>query len=60
MSKGGEMLGNLNVKTHGNQQPSPLNTLRVSGKVQRLTGEDVTNKPDTSAAPEKDDIVRAV
>ena len=59
MRKSGELLGNLNATAHGNQQPSPLNTMKVGGKVQRLTGEDVTDKPDTSAAPERDDIVRA-
>jgi len=40
----------LNIR-YGNQQPSPLNDLyKVSGKVQRLIGEDgSTNKPNTSA-----------
>jgi len=31
----------------------------VGCKAQRLMGEDATNKPDTSAAPERDEIVRA-
>lgn len=59
--KGGELLGSPNEKDEGYQQPSQSNVTRlVDWKVQRLTGEDSqTNKPDTSAAPERDDIVRA-
>lgn len=59
--KGGELLGSPNVKDEGYQQPSQSNVRSiVDWKVQRLTGEDTqTNKPDTSAAPERDDIVRA-
>ena len=59
--KGGELLGSPNGNAEGNQQPSRSNVVSMVGrKVQRLTGEDTqTNKPDTSAAPERDDIVRA-
>jgi len=59
--KGGELLENPNSKEKDNQQPSLSNVrFLVDRKVQRLTGEDSqTNKPDTSAAPERDDIVRA-
>lgn len=44
-----------------NQQLSLPNVISFVGrKVQRLTGADLqTNKPDTSARPERDDIVRA-
>lgn len=58
--KGGELLGSLNADAHGYQQPSQSNVIDIVGwKVQRLTGEDSqTDKPDTSAAPERDDIVR--
>ena len=41
----------------GNQQPSLSNGKYVDRKVQRLTGEEPTNNPDTSARPERDDIV---
>ena len=61
-SKGGELRENLNaILAHGNPQPSLSNVLIFVGrKVQRLTGEETqTNKPDTSAAPERDEIVRA-
>lgn len=61
-SKGGELRENLNaILAHGNPQPSRSNVLIFVGrKVQRLTGEDAqANKPDTSAAPERDEIVRA-
>ncbi len=60
--KGGELRGHLNdILSHGNPQPSRSNVLDYVGrKVQRLTGEDAqSDKPDTSAAPERDDIVRA-
>jgi hypothetical protein len=59
--KSGELLGNPNERDEGNQQPSQSNVIQiVDWKVQRLTGEDSrTDKPDTSAAPERDDIVRA-
>ena len=61
VSKSGELLGNPNEKDEGNQQPSQSNVIRiVDWKVQRLTAEDSqTNKADTSAAPERDEIVRA-
>lgn len=42
-----------------NPEPSRVNGLRVTRKVQRLTGEEPTDKPDTSARPERDEIVRA-
>ncbi len=61
-SKGEELRGTLNaILAHGNPQPSRSNVVDfVERKVQRLTGEDsTTNKPDTSIAPERDDIVRA-
>ncbi len=59
--KGGELLETPNAKGEGNQQPSQSNVVSlVDWKVQRLTGEDTqSDKPDTSAAPERDDIVRA-
>lgn len=59
-SKGGELRGTLKaILAHGNPQPSQSNVVKiVDWKVQRLTGEDITtNKPDTSAAPERDEIV---
>lgn len=37
--------------THGNPEPSAVKEIEVAAKVQRLTGEDSTNKPDTSAQP---------
>jgi len=43
--------------TEGNQQPSLSNGKYVDRKVQRLMGEEPTNKPNTSARPERDDIV---
>jgi len=60
--KGGELRENLNAqKAHGNPQPSRENVLSfVSRKVHRLTVEDAqSNKTDTSAAPERDEIVGA-
>lgn len=59
--KSGELLETPNGKAEGNQQPSQSNVVKiVDWKVQRLMGEETTtNKPDTSAAPERDDIVRA-
>lgn len=47
----------LTDDTEGNQQPSLSNGKYVDRKVQRLTGEEPTNNPDTSARPERDDIV---
>ena len=32
-----------------NLEPSSLNSIKIDEKVQRLTGEELTNKPDTSA-----------
>ncbi len=61
-SKGEELRENLNaILAHGNPQPSRPNVINIVGrKVQRLTGEEITtNKPDTSIAPETDEIVRA-
>ncbi len=61
-SKGDELRGTLNaILAHGNPQPILSNVLIFVGrKVQRLMGEDTqTNKPNTSIAPERDDIVRA-
>lgn len=60
--KGGELRETLNAqKAHGNPQPSQSNVRSlVDWKVQRLTVEDSqSNKTDTSAAPERDEIVRA-
>lgn len=56
--KGGEL---LETPEKDNQQPSRSNVISMVGrKVHRLTGEDSqTDKPDTSAAPERDDIVGA-
>jgi len=58
----GELLGYPIVKNEDNQQPSQVNVVDiVTWKVQRLTGEEPqTNNPDTSAHPEREDIVRAV
>jgi len=61
-SKGGELRETLKaILAHGNPQPSQPNVIDIVGwKVQRLTGEEITtDKPDTSAAPERDEIVRA-
>lgn len=41
----------------GNPEPSLPNGIEVGRKVQRLTGEEPTDKPDTSARHESDDIV---
>jgi hypothetical protein len=57
-SKSGELLEPLTGNAEGNQQPSSSNDIEVGEKVQRLTGEESTNNPDTSARPERDDIVR--
>jgi hypothetical protein len=59
-SKGGELRGTLNAfLAHDNPQPTLSNVfIFVGRKVHRLTGEEIqTNKPDTSAAPERDEIV---
>lgn len=53
--KSGELLGHPQYED--NQQPSSLNDIKVGEKVHRLTGEESTNNPDTSARPERDDIV---
>lgn len=61
-SKGGELRGRLTaILAYDNPQPSQSNIVDlVDWKVQRLTGEDtITNKPDTSAAHESEEIVRA-
>jgi hypothetical protein len=60
VEKCGELLETPNVNDEGNQQPNSLNAIEVGEKVQRLMGEDATNKPNTSAAPEREDIVRAI
>lgn len=52
--KSGELLG---TPSRDNQQPSSSNGEGVEEKVHRLTGEEPTNNPDTSARPERDDIV---
>lgn len=59
-SKGRELRETLNaILAHGNPQPNRSNVVVFVGrKVQRLTDEDTqTNKSDTSAAPERDEIV---
>jgi len=54
-----EKLGEFSeTSKSGNTEPSPSNGIRVEGKVQRLTGEEPTNNPDTSAQAERQDIVR--
>ena len=61
-SKGGELREHLNtLLVHDNPQPSRSNVMVFVGrKVQRLTVEDSqSNKTDTSAAPERDEIVRS-
>jgi len=55
----GELLETRPSNVEGNQQPSLENDIKVSTKVQRLTVEESTNKTDTSAPQETDDIVRA-
>jgi hypothetical protein len=59
--KSGELLGPPleNLQPEDNQQPSSSNEIKkVDEKVHRLTGEEnSTNNPDTSARPERDDIV---
>lgn len=45
--------------TLDNTEPNSLNDIKVGEKVQRLTGEESTNNPDTSARHESDNIVRA-
>lgn len=59
--KGGELLGHLNPKGYGNQQLNQSNVINlVDWEVHRLMVEDSqTNKTNTSAAPERDDIVGA-
>lgn len=61
--KEGELQESLNIiLIHGNPQPSSSNCkiFIVDGKVQRPTGEDLqTNKPDTSALSERNEMVRA-
>src|SRR3989304_8899638 len=46
------------VRMRDNPEPSSLNGENVGEKVQRLTGEEPTNNPDTSAQPVRDEIVR--
>lgn len=61
-SKGRELRGTLNaILAHGNPQPSSQKVVPfVSEKVHRLMGEETTtNKPNTSAAHESDEIVGA-
>jgi len=59
--KSGELRGSLSAKAYGNPQPSQPKVIDLIGwKVQRLMGEDtLTNTPDTSAAHESEEIVRA-
>lgn len=57
--KGGELRERLSVLYIRQSAAKLGKCTRVTEKVQRLMGEDATNKPDTSAAPERDDIVRA-
>ena len=62
-SKGGELRETLSaILAYDNPQPNLSNVLIFVGrKVHRLIGEDnTTNKPDTSAAPERDEIVGAI
>lgn len=42
---------NLIIQKHGNPEPSSVNEIEVAEKVQRLDGEDSTNKPSKSAQP---------
>jgi len=56
----GELLETLPSNVGGNQQPSLVNDIKVTRKVQRLTVEESTNKTDTSAPHESDDIVRCL
>lgn len=49
----------LFINRYADTEPSSPNGVKVGEKVQRLTGEEPTNKPDTSAPPEREDIVRA-
>jgi len=53
-----EMLNLLKSK-HANTEPNSMNGKKVMEKVQRLTGEEPINNPDTSALLEREDIVRA-
>jgi len=61
VDKAGELLGYPNSVAEDNQQPSHSNIANiVEWKVQRLMDEDaITNKSNTSARPEREDIVRA-
>jgi len=55
------LLERPNVKARAISSQASRMCLLVGWTVQRLMGEDTqTNKPDTSAAPERDDIVRAI
>ena len=41
----------LILSVHGNPEPSSVNDIEVTEKVQRLTGEESTDNPDTSVQP---------
>jgi len=48
----------LILNQHGNPEPSSVNEIKVTEKVQRLDGEDSTNNPSTSAQhPKQDDDI---
>ena len=57
--KWGELLETRLFTNKGNQHPSRANDIKVTRKVQRLTVEESTNKTDTSAPLEREDIVRS-
>jgi 5-methylcytosine-specific restriction endonuclease McrA len=61
-SKGGELRETLSaILAYDNPQPSLSNAMIYVGrKVHRLMGEDATNKPNTSATPERDEIVGTI
>jgi len=58
--KADEFMGRPTSAAGDNHEPSSTKGLKVVEKVQRLMGEEPTNKPNTSVRPERDDIVRAI
>jgi hypothetical protein len=55
----GELLEPLIGNAKGNQQPRRVNDIIVARKVQRLMVEESTDNTNTSAHPERDDIVQS-